>query len=110
MKPADALRLPRARLTDEQRKAVARAVEMLEGLYEQFMTRSGMSVDMQCDDPVVLHELERHCRNGEGWVTQVLPDWIPPRVQGGRPTLRGFKMLLTPPQEAYLEVDAETLQ
>ncbi len=109
MKPADALRLPKARLTDDQRKAFAKAVEMLEGLYEQFMSRSGISVDMQCDEHVVLSELERYCKN-EGWVTQVYPDWSPPRIRGGAPTLRGFKMILVPPQSAYDEVDKEAMQ
>lgn len=107
MRPADALRLPRARLTEDQRKVIAVAVQMLEGIYEKHMMRSGISVDMQCDDPVVLHELERHCK-GEGWITNVVPDWVAPRVSGGRPTLRGFKLLLTPPQSAYDEADAET--
>lgn len=107
MKPADALRLPKARLTEDQRKTVTQAIEMLEGLYEPYMSRAGITVDMQCDDPVVLHELERHCRNVEGWITQVVPDWAPPRINGGRPTLKGFKMVLTPPQSAYDEVDAE---
>lgn len=109
MRPVDALLLPRARLTDKQRKAVAKAVEILESLYEPYMTRSGICINMRCDDLVVLHELERHCRN-EGWVTQVAPDWEPPRVQGGSVMLRGFKMTLTPPREVYIEVDAETLQ
>lgn len=108
MKPAEALRLPRARLTDEQRKTANKAIEMLEGLYGSHMTRSGMSLDMRCDDPVVLYELERHCSKNEGWITQVYPDWSPPRVAGGRPELRGFKMILTPPQSAYDEVDAES--
>lgn len=107
MKPTDALRLPRARLTDDQRKTTAKAVEMLEALYGEHMTRIGISVDMQCDDPVVLHELERHCKN-EGWLAQIVPDWAPPRIKGGQPTLMGFKMILTPPQNAYDEVDAET--
>lgn len=71
------------------------------------MTRSGMSLDMQCDDYIVLQELERHCKS-EGWITQVIPDWDPPRIRGGAPTLKGFKMLLTPPQSAYDEVDAES--
>lgn len=106
MKPADALRLPRARLNDEQRKAIAKAIELLEGLYEQAMSRAGITVDMRCDDLVVLIELERHCKN-EGWITRVEPDWRPPRVQGGAPTLVGFKMHLTPPMSAYNDVDAE---
>lgn len=108
MKPADALRLPRARLTDDQRKTVAKAIEMLESLYEPHMRRSGMEVAMQCDDFIVLHELEHHCKN-EGWLTQVFPDWEPPRIKGGPPTLKGFKMALTPPQSAYDEVDAENM-
>lgn len=107
MKPANALRLPKARLTDEQRKTIAKAIEMLEGLYESHMTRSGMSVAMQCDDLVVLRELERHCKN-EGWIAQIYPDWGSPRVMGGAPTLKGFKMDLTPPQSAYDEIDAES--
>lgn len=106
MRPADALRLPGAKLTGEQRKTTARAVEMLEALYKEHMTRAGMSVDMQCDDPVVLHELDRYCRS-EGWLTQVIPNWVPPLVKGAAPTLKGFKMLLTPPLNAYDEVDAE---
>lgn len=106
MRPADALRLQRARLTSDQRKSVAKAIEMLEELYNQFMTRSGISVDMQCDDLIVLAELERHCKS-EGWITQVFPDWSPPRIKGGNPALKGFKMILTPSQDAYDEVDAE---
>ena len=107
MKPADALRLPNARLTVDQRNTVARAIELLEDLYARSMTRSGISVDMQCDDLVILYELERHCRS-EGWITYTAPDWTPPRIQGGQPTLHGFKLTLTPPREAYEEVDAET--
>lgn len=106
MKPADALRLPKARLTDDQRKAITKAIGMLEGVYEQGMSRAGISVDMQCDDVIVLIELERHCKN-EGWLTQITPDWRPPRVQGGPPTLVGFKMQLAPPLSAYNDVDAE---
>jgi hypothetical protein len=107
VKPADALRLPRARLTDDQRKATAKAIELLEGLYEQSMSRAGVIIDMRCDDFTVLLELQRHCE-AEGWLTQVAPDWQPPHVQGGRPALRGFKMNLTPPRSAYDAVDAET--
>ncbi len=107
MKPTDALRLPRARLTEEQRRSVIKALEILEGLYELHMTRAGISINMQCDEPVVLHEVDLRCKR-EGWITQVLPDWEPPRIRGGAPTLKGFKMLLTPPQGAYDEVDAES--
>lgn len=106
MKPADALRLSKARLSRAQHETVNRAIEMLEALYPSHMTRSGMSVDMQCDDPVVLHELECHCKR-EGWITQIVPDWAPPLVRGAAPTLKGFKMLLAPPLSAYDEVDAE---
>ena len=107
MKPADALRLPNARLTTEQRRTIAKAIGLLEGLFEKSMTRSGISVDMQCDDLTVLYELERHCKN-EGWITHTAADWVPPRIQGGQPTLRGFRLMLTPPLEAYKEADAET--
>ncbi len=109
MKPTDALRLPRARLTDDQRKSIAKAIEMLEVLFEQHMQRWGISVDMQCDDPIVLHELERYCKS-DGWTTQIAPDWVPPRIRGGAPTMKGFKMLLIPPQSAYDEVDKENRQ
>jgi len=109
VKPTDALRLPRARLTDDQRKSIAKAIEMLEDLYEKFMSRSGITIDMQCDDFIVLYELERHCKSG-GWITQVSPDWTPPRLRGGKPTLQGFKMILTPPLSAYDEVDKEAMQ
>ena len=107
MKPADALRLPKARLTDDQRKTIAKAIEMLETLYEPNMTRAGITIAMQCDDSIVLYELERHCKRG-GWITHVMPNWEPPRIKGGSPLLNGFKMTLTPPQSAYDEIDAET--
>ncbi len=107
MRPVDALRLPRARLTDDQRKTIAKAVEMLENLYDEAMTRSGIVVAMQCDDLVVLHELERHCRN-EGWIARTEPDWEPPRVRGAPPVLKGFKLFLSPPQSAYDEADEDT--
>ena len=106
MKPVDALRLPGARLTNDQRTSIAKAIEILESLYESGMKRSGLSVDMRCGDFVVLYELERHCKS-EGWLTQVFPDWNPPHISGAAPTLKGFKMILTPPQSAYEEVDAE---
>jgi hypothetical protein len=106
MRPADALRLPRARLTDEQRKTVAKAIEMMESLFEKGMTRSGLSVDMQCNDLVVVNELERNYKR-DGWLTSVVPDWEPPRIRGGAPTLKGFKMILAPPPAAYDEADEE---
>lgn len=109
MKPSQALRLPCAELTDEQRKHVADAIEMLEGLYPQSMTRAGMSVDIMAGDMVVLSELQRHC-NAEGWLTHVQPNILPPRVHGGKPMLVGFKLTLTPPPGAYDEVDAELVQ
>ncbi len=105
MKPADALRLPCARVTDEQRKHVAHGLQVLEEGFPKAMSRGGMSFDLN-GDPVVIGELARLCAL-DGWLTRVETDMEPSRTQPGKMFLRGFKLILTPPPAAYAEADAE---
>ena len=100
----DALRLPRAALSDAQRDAVAQLSATLDEHIRAHMERRGCELVTRVTDANVVAEVIRQAR-AAGWSVQA-QGVAEPSPFGGPPRVVGFALNMAPRDDVYSLADA----
>lgn len=105
---SEALRLPSAQLTEDDKGIVAKLLREIETGIQTSMKRNGFEFQTNNTNPAAMFEvvviLQEH-----GFTVQCQPLLNQPAIHGGRPTHVGYALQCAPSQ-ASIEASRRTLQ
>jgi len=96
----EALRLPSAKLTDEQSEKATDVINKIDAQVRMKMTRGGLTMILNVTDQSVLAHVAILLKQA-GWNPQWMPVHEQSSIRGAQPKHVGFQLTLAPQESAY---------